>query len=106
MSLTNMPAQHWLYGNFLQYRDNPLKLFTDSRQYGDIVRIRFAYDYNHAIHHPDLVHEVLVTKAASFSKDRFIKNSLGPFIGKGLTVNEGESWKRQRKMVQPAFHAQ
>jgi cytochrome P450 len=68
--------------------------------------MRFGYAYNYFISHPDYVHEVLVTQAASFQKDKFIKNSLGAFIGEGLTVNEGEPWRRQRKLVQPAFHSQ
>ena len=31
---------------------------------------------------------------------------LSRVVGNGLLVNEGESWKRQRRLVQPAFHHQ
>ncbi len=105
MPYATMPG-HWLFGNFTQFQENPLALFSTARNYGDMVRLRFVYSYNYLLLHPDLIHEVLVAKAASVSKDRFIKNSLGVFIGQGLTMNEGESWKRQRKLIQPAFHAQ
>src|SRR2546430_5684981 len=27
-----------------------------------------------------------------------------PLLGRGLVLNEGESWLRQRRLMQPAFH--
>src|SRR5207247_11379180 len=29
---------------------------------------------------------------------------LRPLLGRGLVLNEGESWLRQRRLMQPAFH--
>jgi cytochrome P450 len=29
-----------------------------------------------------------------------------PFFGRGLFPNEGEPWRRQRRLAQPAFHRQ
>ena len=53
---------------------------------------------------PALVHEVLVVKNDKFEKAQLLRDAVGAFLGKGLLTNEGESWKRQRKLVQPAFH--
>jgi enediyne biosynthesis protein E7 len=39
----------------------------------------------------------------NYRKGRVIKR-VGLLLGKGLMVSEGELWKRQRRMIQPAFH--
>ena len=53
---------------------------------------------------PELVREVLVTKAKLFPKwERDIK-IMGRFLGKGLVTSLGDHHKKQRKMSQPAFH--
>src|SRR5688572_11743349 len=36
-------------------------------------------------------------------KDR-ITRSLGDLVGNGLLVSDGEFWRRQRRLAQPAFH--
>jgi cytochrome P450 len=52
--------------------------------------------------HPDDIERVLVTE-----NKRFIKNYalqfLKPLLGNGLLINEGDSWLRQRRLIQPAF---
>ena len=53
---------------------------------------------------PELVREILVTKAKLFPKwDRDVK-IIGRFLGQGLVTSLGEHHKKQRKMSQPAFH--
>jgi cytochrome P450 len=50
------------------------------------------------------VAEVLVRDAESYAKTTGIKRTMYPAVGQGLFTNEGDSWKRQRKLAQPAFH--
>ncbi|MCA9771064.1 MAG: cytochrome P450, partial [Myxococcales bacterium] len=38
-----------------------------------------------------------------YRKDRFIK-AKGDIFGNGLIVSEGDFWRRQRRLIQPAFH--
>jgi cytochrome P450 len=52
---------------------------------------------------PACVEQILVKKADSFRKDR-TSRLLSRVLGNGLLVNEGESWLRQRRLLQPAFH--
>jgi cytochrome P450 len=33
------------------------------------------------------------------------RTGLGNFLGQGLLTNDGQPWKQQRKLMQPAFHA-
>ncbi|RMG79804.1 MAG: cytochrome P450, partial [Chloroflexi bacterium] len=91
-----------------KYMQDPLKFMADMfEQYGDFViqwigsvPIIFTRD-------PDIIHDVLVTHAASFYKSpdyRDENRGLARFLGQGLLTSEGEPWRRQRKLIQPAMH--
>lgn len=54
---------------------------------------------------PALIHQILVEKADKFYKAKRIRNALEAFAGNGIFLSEGDFWKRQRKLAQPAFHA-
>ena len=74
--------------------------------HGDIVRFRLGSRLIHAIRHPDLAHEVLVSRHRDFHKLRR-NQGLGLILGKGLVSNDDhESWLVQRRMMQPIFHRQ
>jgi cytochrome P450 len=51
---------------------------------------------------PDLVHELLVTQADSFTKGTTFR-FLRPIIGNGLLTSEGDFHRRQRKLMAPAL---
>ena len=59
-----------------------------------------AYMFNH----PDDVRQILVTDASKFNKAPVYKDLLSYFLGNGLLTSEGDFWRRQRKLAQPAFH--
>jgi cytochrome P450 len=99
------PKGNPFLGNWQQYTRNPLEFLQDSmRTYGDVFRVRFAYLYSYMFMHPDVSHEILAKQAQAFEKDPITRRSLGRIIHQGLTVDEGESWQRQRRLMQPAFH--
>jgi cytochrome P450 len=52
---------------------------------------------------PESIEHVLVTANKSFTKDNFT-HELSRFIGHGLLTSEGDHWRRERRLVQPAFH--
>jgi cytochrome P450 len=54
---------------------------------------------------PETLHEILVEKADKFKKGAVLKRGLVPFLGNGLVTSDGDFWRRQRKLAQPAFHA-
>ena len=51
-----------------------------------------------------LINAINVTHASSFYKPAQIKFMWEPFLGEGLVPNDGPSWKRQHKLIQPGFH--
>ena len=57
------------------------------------------------VNHPDLIRQVLVDDAPKYWKAAMTKRLLGKGIGNGLLVSDGDYWRRQRRLVQPAFHA-
>ncbi|MBK6686348.1 MAG: cytochrome P450 [Deltaproteobacteria bacterium] len=55
----------------------------------------------YSLRHPDHIHEVLVTRATDFTKR---SKDLEVYLGQGLFTSNGEFWRKQRRLIQPAFH--
>lgn len=78
--------------------------FTASlRRHGDIVRVDLGTMHTYFVTDPRLVHEMLTGKGSSFRKGVLFDKFL-PIFGNGLATSNGDFHRRQRRMVQPAFH--
>ncbi|MCW1969941.1 MAG: cytochrome P450 [Anaerolineae bacterium] len=75
------------------------------REYGPVVSFQFGPISMYVISTPETMYEVLVEQAAKFYKTKMTKAVLKPMLGDGLIISDGEFWRRQRKLTQPAFHA-
>lgn len=73
-------------------------------KYGDIFSFRLGPVHIVILNHPDDVHQVLVADAAKYAKPQLTKRVLGRFLGNGLLISDGDFWRRQRRLAQPAFH--
>ena len=91
-----------LFGSAFEMRRDPLKLLTEaSRLHGDFVRFRLGPYRVHLLSHPDYVAHVLQKNPRNYLKDGYEHIEI---VGNGLLASEGDFWKRQRRVVQPAFH--
>jgi cytochrome P450 len=77
-----------------------------ARDYGDAAYYRIANVQIFQFSHPDANQEITVTKNHAFRKPIHMRKVLSQWNGNGLVVNEGESWVRQRRLVNPAFKPQ
>ena len=93
-----------IIGNLLDVWDNPLKMFMRvSDAYGDVVRMKFGPYRYFLMNDVDAVRHVLVDNAKNYTKSRNY-DGLRLILGEGLVTSEGEFWRRQRRLAQPAFH--
>lgn len=101
------PPKNLLLGDLLPMREDALGFERRiAREYGDVVYLRFFSSPSYQLNHPDLVRQVLVDEAHKFQKAPLYKLLLSRFLGNGLVNSDGDFWRRQRKMLQPAFHSQ
>jgi cytochrome P450 len=83
---------------------DPLAYFRSlADRYGDYVKLRLIRGEGVLLVDPEAIEEVLVRKKRHFIKGRGT-HSLSSLLGNGLLVSEGEFWRRQRRLAQPAFH--
>lgn len=107
MVLPPSPPPAFFGGNALQYRRDPLGFLVRNAQlYGDTIRIMIFRFPVYQINHPDDIQIVLTKQAARFHKSIIYKTTLSEFLGNGLLISDGEFWRRQRRLAQPAFHTQ
>lgn len=75
------------------------------RRYPDICAVPAASRKSDAclVNHPDLIKRVLIDNHRNYLKGPGFER-VKMLLGNGIIVSDGETWKRQRRMVQPAFH--
>ena len=71
---------------------------------GDVTRFRFIVLPAHLLVHPDHVRHVLVDHHRNYDKQTKGFDVLRLVLGNGLVTSEGDFWRRQRRIAQPAFH--
>ena len=73
-----------------------------ARDYGNVAHVRFGRFEAYLLSHPDLVRDVLVTRARHFVKGQGLQRAKR-LLGEGLLTSEGEFHLRQRRLLQPVF---
>ncbi|GAC1341464.1 MAG: hypothetical protein NVSMB23_13030 [Myxococcales bacterium] len=99
------PRSFKLLGLLDEVRRRPLRLFLDcAERYGDVTRLRFGNVVAHLVRGPANVQHVLQTHSRNFGKQTRGFQKLRLVLGDGLLTSEGDFWRRQRRIAQPAFH--
>ncbi|MGO9829269.1 MAG: cytochrome P450 [Myxococcaceae bacterium] len=88
----------------LQLQRDPLAFFANAQAtHGDVVRFAFGRETVYLLSHPDSVRDVLLTHAQKFHKGLGLQRAK-LLLGEGLLTSEDGLHRRQRRLLQPAFH--
>ena len=74
------------------------------KQHGDFVKLRALPGiYFYLLTHPDAVEHVLTSNHKNYRKPDTFNHSINLLTGNGVLNSEGEVWRKQRRLMQPAF---
>jgi cytochrome P450 len=97
------PSALPLLGNLLDMVGDPLQNYIDLWQtYQDVVRFKLGPKECFLIVQPEDVHHVLVRNQRNYIKGMGY-DGFRLLVGNGLVTSEGETWRRQRRLMQPSF---
>jgi cytochrome P450 len=68
-----------------------------------MAEFRTPFFRSYMCNDPALVNRVLVERPDDFPKSDRIREGLSPLLGNSVFVTNGEVWKRQRRIIDPAF---
>jgi cytochrome P450 len=93
------------YGFLREFLRDPLAYQLRAReQFGDVFRSRIG-SLVHFLYHPDHVRHVLYDHQRNYPRGWHYR-LLRSLLGNNLVSSEGDLWRRQRRLAQPAFHRQ
>jgi len=93
-----------LFGSSRRYARDPFRFLSACEEaYGDVVQFDLGPLDTYLLTDPADVERVLVSEADRFRKPDFQSDALGDLLGKGLLLSEGQTWREQRQLANPAF---
>ncbi len=95
-----------IVGNMIDFARDPIKFIsTLQREYGDVVAFSLLGNKSILVSDPTEIERILLETGKDFGK--FAPSyALRTVLGNGLVTSEGDFWRRQRKLIAPAFHHQ
>lgn len=100
----NPKERHWLLGNMAGMINDPLNYLRRVQEHeGNLVHLASALGEMYVVYDPEGIKYILQENNRNYIKGNFIK-ILKPLLGNGLVTNEGDFWKKQRRLIQPAFN--
>lgn len=95
-----------IFGSIHLFAKDPLKFFIDYQyQYDGIFRVKSPSYLEQivVVSKPDYVKHILQDNNKNYHKS-FGYTIMKLLLGNGLLTSEGDFWRRQRRLAQPAFH--
>ena len=68
-----------------------------------MAEVKTPFRNAYLVNQPDLVRTALIDRPDDFPKAEVIRRTLYDLLGDSVFVTNGELWKRQRRMIDPAF---
>lgn len=92
------------FGELLSFAKDPLGYLVEVQSRGNRLSYQKAMGQHFFIlFEPEDIEHVLVKNSKNYQKNKFLK-AWDSFFGQGLLTSDGDTWKRDRKMIQPLFH--
>lgn len=103
LTIGSAPRALPLLGHALALGRRPLDFLASLPAHGDLVRVELGPWSAYVVCHPDLVHQILAQDRI-FDKGGPTFDKLRKVMGNGLGTCGHRDHRRQRRLVQPAFH--
>lgn len=86
---------------------NPVGTIVESMaRFNGTYGVNLGFQRMIATQEPGFVDHVLRVNHKNYYKSKIQTDQLGRYLGKGLLTSNGEYWLRQRRLIQPGFHAE
>jgi cytochrome P450 len=100
------PFVRYFTGLLPAFRKDPLALLTSLQaEHGDLFTLPLGPYRFLVVNDAEHIHTVLTQHGRGFAKGKDARLA-APLLGRGLLLSEGEPWRRQRRLVRPAFRAE
>ena len=100
------PARLGFLRAYRRTRGNALGALHERLFEDPVVPSRFLWFRTFVVSDPDGVRRVLRDHAANYPKSPLLRRVLCPALGEGLVTSQGETWRRHRRLMAPAFDRQ
>ena len=84
-------------------RENSVSTYSAEDFAQDFIERRLLWRRSFVINEPNAIRHVLVDNAGNYTKSELSRRLLEPGLGRGLLTSEGETWRRHRHIMAPAF---
>jgi cytochrome P450 len=86
--------------------DPPRFLLETAREFGPVSRFQLGRVDATLLSQPSAIKRVLQDNNENYGRDTRSYAALRATLGNGLVTSDGDFWRRQRRIAQPAFHKQ
>jgi cytochrome P450 len=84
-------------------RDDASTAYAPEDFSADIIEQRILWSRIFVINQPEGIRHILLDNAANYRKSEVGRRVLEPALGRGLLTSEGDTWRRHRRIMAPAF---
>lgn len=103
VTVPTMPGRLPGIGHALTMWRDPLKFFQSVSRQGPLMRIQLGPTMAYLVSNHDMLYDILVRRAKDYEKGMQY-DRVRSMLGNGILMSEGEFHRRQRLLMQPAFH--
>jgi cytochrome P450 len=92
-----------LFEFFRTLHDNMIATYAEEAYERGIIERKMFGRRRFLVNEPAAIKHVLLDNASNYQKTEITRRILEPGLGRGLITSEGETWRRHRRTMSPAF---